>query len=66
MPKYDYVALDQKGAETKGSIAALATKERLRLEVEAVDLLKKAIKANRASGLMGAMNRVADLSKLAS
>jgi hypothetical protein len=47
--------------ETKGSVAALAMKERLRLEVEAVDLLKKAIKANRASGLMGAMNRVAEL-----
>ncbi len=47
--------------ESKGSLAANAMKERLRQEVEAVDLLKKAIKANRASGLMGAMNRVAEL-----
>ena len=47
--------------ETKGFAAATAMKERLRQEVEAVELLRKAIKANRASGLMGAMNRVAEL-----
>jgi myosin heavy subunit len=47
--------------ETKGVVLAKQVQERLKLEAEAVDLLKKAIKANRASGLMGAMNRVAEL-----
>ena len=47
--------------ESAGFKAASAMKERLRAEAEAVEMLKKALKANRASGIMGAMNRVAEL-----